>query len=298
VIRLFTVAFIWGWSFLLIKVIVEGAPPTFVAWSRITLGFVVMYAFLRAAKERLPERRQWGHVVVLALLLSVIPFSLISWGEERITSALASVLNATTALFAALFAAIILKERLRPPQLFGLALGFVSVGIVAGVGGRDLAHSSLIGSLAVVGATACYGLAFPYTHRFVANLSPVQQAAGPLLAGSLILLPVTAVGIAADGIELTALRVLCVVLLGCLGTGYAMMLNFRTLRDLGPTTASLVTYLIPVVGVTVGVTVGGEPFSIRVLVGCVLIALSIALVQGRILGGRRTAEPATVEARR
>jgi drug/metabolite transporter (DMT)-like permease len=171
----------------------------------------------------------------------------------------------------------------------------VGVAGVAGVGGRDLAHSSVIGSLAVVGATPCYGLGFPYTKRFVSNLTPVQQAAGPLLAGWLILLPVMSAGIVADGIELTPLRVLCVLLLGCLGTGSAMMLNFQTMRDLGPTTASLVTYLIPVVGVTVGVTVGGEPFSIRLLIGGLLIVLSIALVQGRILSARRTPEPAGAE---
>jgi drug/metabolite transporter (DMT)-like permease len=82
VVRLFAVAFIWGWSFLFIKVIVAGAPPTFVAWSRITLGFAVMFVFLRAARERLPERRQWGHMAVLALLLSVVPFSLISWARS------------------------------------------------------------------------------------------------------------------------------------------------------------------------------------------------------------------------
>jgi len=298
VARLLAVAVIWGWSFLLIKVIVAGAPPTFVAWSRITLGFLVMLAFLRSAGGRLPERRHLGHVVVLGMLMSAMPFTLIAWGEERITSALASVLNAATPLFAAAFAALLLRERLRPPQLLGLMLGFVGVGVVAGVGGEDLANSSVIGSLAVVGATACYGLGFPYTRRFLSELSPIQLAAGPLLAASLLLTPVMAVGVAADGIELTPVRVLSVLLLGCLGTGYAMMLNYRTLKELGPTTASLVTYLIPVVGVVAGVTVLGEPFSIRLLIGGLLIALSVALVQGRILGRSPAPQPATLQAPR
>ncbi|HKF00086.1 MAG TPA: DMT family transporter [Actinomycetes bacterium] len=286
-VRLLLVALIWGWSFLFIKVIVEGAPPLFVAWTRVALGALVLLAFLRSYRERLPGREHWFHVTVLGVLMSVIPFSLIAWGEERITSALASVLNAATPLFAAAAAAVLLGERLRPPQLAGLGVGFAGVAVVAGVGGGDLAASSLLGSLAVLGAAASYGTGFGYVQRFLSGLTPTQMAAGPLAAATVVLAAPTAVAVIRQGVQLSPLRVVCVLALGCLGTGYALMLNYRTVKELGPTTASLVTYLVPVVGVTAGVLVLGEPFSFRLILGGLLIVLSVALVQGRLLGAPR-----------
>jgi drug/metabolite transporter (DMT)-like permease len=290
--RLVLLAFIWGWSFLFIKVIVDHSTPQFVAWGRITLGFAVVLAFLHRGGERLPERRWWGHLAVLALAMSVMPFTLIAWGEERVTSALASVLNATTPLFAAAFSAWLLRARLRPPQLAGLAVALAGVAVVAGLGGGDLAGSSLTGTLAVVAGSAGYGFGFTYAHRFVEGLSPIRLAAGQLATAALLLTPGTAADLAAGRVHLTPLVVLCLLLLGALGTGYAYVLNYRILKDVGGTGASLVTYLIPIVGVGAGVLVLHEPFSLRQVAGALVIVVGIALVQGRLLGPRPTLEPA------
>jgi drug/metabolite transporter (DMT)-like permease len=290
-LRLFTVAFIWGWSFLLIKVQLGGAPPAFIAWSRVLLGALVLVAVLRRSKDRvLPPRRQWGHVAVLAVFSSALPFTLIAWGEQHITSALASVLNAATPLAAALFAAMMLHERLRPPQIVGLVMGVTGVAVVAGVGGGDLASSSLIGALAVVLAAFSYGLSFPYARRFLTGLTAAQMAVAPLLAAAVLLATPAAVESARHGLAPTPTRVAAMLLLGCVGTGVGLLLNFRSILLLGPTTASLVTYLIPLVGVTVGITVLGEPFSLRQLAGALTIILSVALVQGRLLGPRTPAD--------
>jgi drug/metabolite transporter (DMT)-like permease len=290
--RLVLLAFVWGWSFLFIKVIVDHSSPQFVAWGRITLGLAVVLAFLHRGGERLPERRWWGHLAVLALAMSVMPFTLIAWGEERITSALASVLNATTPLFAAAFSAWLLRARLRPPQLAGLAVALAGVAVVAGLGGGDLAGSSFTGTLAVVAGSAGYGFGFTYAHRFVEGLSPIRLAAGQLGAAALLLTPGTAADLATGRVHLTPLVVLCLLLLGALGTGYAYVLNYRILKDVGGTGASLVTYLIPIVGVGAGVLVLHEPFSLRQVAGALVIIVGIALVQGRLLGPRPTLEPA------
>jgi drug/metabolite transporter (DMT)-like permease len=294
--RLFLLAFIWGWSFLLIKVILEGAPPAFVAWGRITLGAAVLAVFLRRAGERLPDRRYWGHLLVLGLAMSIGPFTLIAWGEQRIASALAAVLNACTPLFAAAFAAWLLRERLRRPQLAGLVVGLLGVAVVAGLGSRDLAGSSLLGTLAVVLATAGYGFGFAYAHRFTQGLSALQLSIGQLLAGTVVLAPVAAAEVTGGQVDLTPRRLACLLLLGGLGTGYAYLLNYRTLQESGATVASLVTYLIPIVGVAAGVLVLGEAFSWRLIGGGLVIVAGIALVQGRLLGPRRRvpalAEPA------
>jgi drug/metabolite transporter (DMT)-like permease len=284
--RLILLAGIWGWSFLLIKVIVEGAPPSFLAWGRIALGMLVVFAFLRRAGQGLPARRYWGHLLVLGLTMSVLPFMLIGWGEQRIASALTAVVNACTPLFTAAFAAWLLGERLRRPQLAGLLVGFLGVAVVAGVGGGDLAGSSLAGVLAVVLASAGYGFGFAYAHRFTEGLSALQLSLGQLLAGTLLLAPVAAGDLAGGRVDLGPLGLLCLLLLGALGTGYAYLLNYRTLQESGATVASLVTYLVPIVGVAAGVLVLGEPFSVRLVLGGLVVVLGVALVQGRLLGPR------------
>ena len=229
---------------------------------------------------------------MLALAMSVMPFTAIAWGEERITSALTSVLNACTPLFAAAFSAWLLRARLRPPQLAGLTIALAGVAVVAGLGGGDLAGSSFTGTLGVVAGSAGYGFGFAYAHRFVEDLSPIRLAAGQLATAALLLTPGTAVEVARGGVEFTLLVALCLVLLGGLGTGYAYVLNYRILKDVGGTGASLVTYLIPIVGVGAGVLVLHEPFSLRQVAGALVIVFGIALVQGRLLGPKPTPEPA------
>jgi len=292
--RLVVLTCIWGWSFLFIKVVLEGAPPTFLAWGRIALGLAVLVVFLRGSGQRPPERRYWGHLLVLGLTMSVLPFMLIAWGEQHIASALAAVVNACTPLFAAAFAAWLLGERLRPPQLAGLVVGFVGVGVVAGVGGGDLAGSSLAGVLAVVLASAGYGFGFAYAHRFTEGLSALQLSLGQLAAGTVLLAPVAAGDVAGGRVDLQPLGLLCLLLLGGLGTGYAYLLNYRTLQEHGATVASLVTYLVPIVGVAAGVLVLGEPFSVRLVLGGLVVVAGVALVQSRLLGPRRP-EPAAAD---
>src|SRR3954447_15801167 len=149
--RLLLLSFIWGWSFLFIKVGVEGLTPSTVAAVRVALGALVLHVFLRAKHVTMPvDRRVWGHFVVVGLVGSALPFTMLAWGEERISSALTSVLNASTPLFTAVFAATILHDRLRKGQVLGLLVGIVGVGVAAGIGADDLTGSSFAGGLAAV----------------------------------------------------------------------------------------------------------------------------------------------------
>jgi drug/metabolite transporter (DMT)-like permease len=229
-------------------------------------------------------------------ILSVMPFTMIAWGEEQITSALTSVLNACTPLFTAAFAAWLLRQRLRPPQIAGLVIALGGVAILAGLGGGDLAGSSLLGTLAVVTGTAGYGFGFAYANRFASQLTPMQLSAGQLAAGGVLLLPVAGLDAASGSLHLRWLGLLCLVLLGAVGTGYAYLLNYRTLQESGAIVASLVTYLIPIVGVAVGVLVLDEPFSYRLVLGGAIVVLGIALTQGRLLGPRKPVEPVAAPA--
>jgi drug/metabolite transporter (DMT)-like permease len=277
--RLFVLAFIWGWSFLFIKVAGEGLTPTTVAWARIALGAAVLYAVLRGQRRRVRvDRASLRHYAVVTLAGNIVPFTLLAWGEQYITSALTAVLNASTPLFTALFAAIGLSERLRPAQIAGLALGIVGVAVAAGVGASDLEGSSTAGALAAVFAGAGYGIAFVYMRRHLVSYPPMVAATGQLATGTLLLFPVAAATSVAGGVSLTPTRVASILLLGVLGTGVAYVLNYRIIADIGATKASLVTYIIPVVAVAVGILVLDERFGARLLVGGALTVAGIAAV--------------------
>jgi drug/metabolite transporter (DMT)-like permease len=290
--RLFVLAFIWGWSFLFIKVSVEGMSPPTVAFARVGLGALVLVGVLRTRHRGLShDWTMWRHFAVAATLGNVIPFTLLAWGEERITSALTAVLNASTPLFTAIVAAVYLKDRLRPVQIGGLLLGFVGVSVAAGFGTGDLADSSIFGSLAAVAAGAAYGLAFAYMRKHLTGIEPTDAAAGQLIMATLLSLPLAIVTSMSTGIHLDPHRVLAIVLLGVFGTGVAYILNYRVIADLGATRASLVTYVIPVVAVTVGVVVLDEPFQWRLVAGGVLIVAGIALVHPPTRLRRRFPQP-------
>lgn len=280
--RILLLAFIWGWSFLFIKVAVGGMTPTTVAGLRVLFGAMVLLVVLRLQGRSLPrDRRLWLHFGLMAVFGSALPFTLLAWSEERITSALAAVLNASTPLFTALAVAVLVGERLRWLPSVGLALGFAGVGVAAGVGGADLAGSSVAGSLAAVGAGAGYGLGFAWTKRYLMGVEPAVAAAGQLVMATVLMMPVAAVTTAMDGIDAAGHRLLSVLLLGALGTGFAYLLNYQVVHDIGPTKASLVTYMVPVVAVVVGVVALQERFEPRVLAGGAMIVAGIALVHER-----------------
>jgi len=277
--RLFVLAFIWGWSFLFIKVAGEGLTPTTVAWARIALGAGVLYAVVHGQRRSVPtDRLSLRHYAVVTLAGNIVPFTLLAWGEQHITSALTAVLNASTPLFTAVFAAIALSERLRPIQIAGLGLGIVGVAVAAGVGASDLEGSSTAGALAAILAGAGYGIAFVYMRRHLVTYPPIVAATGQLTTGAVLLFPVAAATSVADGVSLTPTRVASILLLGVLGTGVAYVLNYRIIADIGATKASLVTYVIPVVAVVVGILVLDEPFEARLLVGGALTVAGIAAV--------------------
>jgi drug/metabolite transporter (DMT)-like permease len=281
--RVALTALIWGWSFLFIKVAVEGMTPTAVAGARISLGAAVMLATVRARRIALPrERALWGHFLVMGVIFNVVPFTLLAWGEQRITSALTAVLNATTPLFAALMAALLLGERLRRPQVIGVLLGFVGVGVAAGAGASDLTSSSLVGSASVVAAASCYGFGFAYARRHLFTATPLLAATGQLVTATLVIAPFAVWTSVVEGIDLPPHRLVAVLLLGVLGTGVAHLLNYRSIAEVGPTRASVVTQLVPVVAVAVGIVFLDEPFRLRLVAGAALTLLGIALLHERL----------------
>lgn len=280
---------VWGASFLFMKVALEGITPGQVAWSRLVLGGATLGVFVALRRDRFPRRlRIWLHMTVLALSFCVVPFLLFSWAQQHVTSGLASIYNATTPLMTAVMAwAVFRVEKLRPLQIAGIALGILGVMIIiAPWQGLDLSQS-LLAQFAILGATACYGFSLAYMRRFVSDSGMTALMFSFLNIGiaAAIMIVLTPV-VAWAPVRLDPWIVISVLLLGCLGTGVAYIWNQNTVRAWGPTRASTVTYLTPLVGVVLGILILGERLSWNEPVGAVVVLLGILLAQDRLRMGR------------
>jgi len=289
--RLILLAAIWGMSFVFIKVGDGALAPLQVALGRTILGTATLLLLMAIRREGLPRGRQvWLHLAAAAVLFNALPYSLFAYGELHTTSVLAGIWNATTPLFAAPLAILMLpRERLSRDRLVGLALGFIGVLIVLGVW-QGLGGSALLGNLLCLGAAASYGLGFPYTRKYLADRgeSTLALATGQLLCGTIELAIITPFLTHAPS-ALPLKVIASILVLGVLGTGIGYLLNYSLIRDAGPTVASTVTYLIPLFSTAAGVLVLGEPLTWYEPVGALVVILGVVISQGRLPTLSRTA---------
>lgn len=276
---------VWGASFLFMKVALDGLTAGQVAWSRLVLGALTLGVFVALSRDPLPRSLQvWGHMTVLAVSFCVIPFLLFSWAQQHVASGLASIYNATTPIMTAIMAGLVLRvERLRRAQVAGVLVGIAGVVVIIGPWHGLEAHQSLVAQLALLGGTACYGFSLAYMRRFVANTGMSALVFSFLNIGiaAAIMLVLTPV-VATAPVALDPLIIASVLLLGCLGTGVAYIWNQNAVRAWGPTRASTVTYITPVVGVALGIVVLGETLTWNEPVGALVVFLGILLAQNRL----------------
>ncbi len=292
---------IWGSSFLFIKVADRALAPPTVALARVVIGAVTLLCVLAVDGLSLPRRRTtWGHLAVVALIGNALPFSLIAFGETRISSVLAGIWNATTPLLTLLVVLVILREETPTrSRTLGLAIGFAGVVCLLGPW-SGLSGGALVGQLACLGAAALYAVAFPYTRRY---LSPLGLPASSLAAGQLVCASIELALVApfiGGRVGHVSLAVVGSLLaLGALGTGLAYVLSYGLIERAGATTASTVTYVIPVFATVLGIVVLGEQLRWNEPVGAAIVLLGVAVSQGRLVsvtGGRAARARARAEA--
>ena len=288
-------AAIWGSSFLFIKVLGEHWPALWVALGRIALGALtlVILTYARGERLRFSGRHAWRHLLIAALLFNAIPFTLLAYGEQHISSIFAGLWNATTPLWVLCVTLVVFDdEHISRERIAGLLVGFLGVLIVLGPW-RRLGHGELIGQAACAGAAVCYGFAWPFTRRYLAGRpeSGIALSAGQLLCATAVLALVHAVrprtaptDIGPDGIG-------SLLALGVLGSGIAYILNYSIVRAAGSAVGSTVTYLVPVVSTALGALVLGEPLRWNQPVGAAVLITGIAVSQGRVSGRRSPPSP-------
>jgi drug/metabolite transporter (DMT)-like permease len=286
--RFLSLAALWGSSFTLIKLALEGLAPAQLVLARLVLGAAVLLLIAWARHVRLPaSARVWAHLGGAALFGNVLPFLLLSYGERTAGAGIAGVLIGATPLLTLTVAyAALSSERASARKVAGLLIGFA--GIVLVVAPWHDGGGSTAGKLACFGAAVSYAIGFVYVRRFLSprGLAPLSLAAGQLLAA--VALQSLAVPFLAGGTPTLTGRVLIGVgLLGVFSTGLAYVLYFRLIGDVGATTASAVNYVVPIAAVLIGAAVLGESISWNVVAGGLVVLVGMAYAENRLTFDRR-----------
>src|SRR5499427_4753963 len=275
---------LWGGSYFFGKVALAQLAPFSVAAGRLGLAAVVLHMVVRIASPGLPRAwRAWRAFWVMGLLNNVVPMSLILWGQTRIGSGLAAILNASTPLFTVLLAHCFTRdERLTSAKIAGVLFGLGGVAVMIGPEALGGARGHLLAQFAMLGAAVSYACAGIFGRRF-AGTPPLVTATGQVTASGLTLLALSFVvdqpwRLAVPGFRtwaaVAALAVLC--------TALAYVIYFRILATSGASNLLLVTLLMPVNAVLLGIVFLGEHVEPKHLAGMALIAAGLAGIDGRL----------------
>lgn len=268
--RLLLLAGLWGGSFAFIRVAVPALGPLWLAFSRVMLAFLALFALALARRAVPPIRgQQWRDYLIIGAANSALPFALFCFAEQYIGAAMAAILNATSPFFAAAIAALWLKEPLTLRKLGGMAVGLAGVVLLVGWSAQASSGMLLAATLACLGAALCYGIASVYVKRRMAAVPSFAVALYSQLAAAAVLAPALPF-VSLPG-PLTQVVLANTLALALASTAFAYLLYFRLIATIGPARALTVTFLIPVFGVLWGFLFLGEPVTGNTVAGCALI---------------------------
>ncbi|MER7990795.1 EamA family transporter [Streptomyces noursei] len=282
-VRFAVLCLVWGFSFLFIKVGTEAFAPLQVTLGRVAFGALVLLVFLAIKRERLPRSaRTWGHLAVAAFLLNALPFSLFAYSELTIPSTLASICNATSPLWGMALSVVALSED-RPTRrrVAGLGIGFLGVLTVLGAW-QGFSGTDLTGTAMALGASLSYPIGWIYVRRTLSRdqHSHLAMSSAQLLLATAQLAVVTAL-FTPMPTSFPLVPLLAVFALGALGTGVAFLLQYGLVAEVGPTTAQMVTYFIPVIATASGVALLNEHLTWNTPLGALIILAGAALTQSK-----------------
>lgn len=286
-IMLIALSLLWGSSFFLVEIALQGFPVMVLVTLRVAIAAIVLWCIVALSSAAVPRSMSvWSSFLLMGILNNILPFSLIVWGQTEITSSLAAILNATTPLFAVLIAAIWLHdEPVTPGKITGLLLGFLGVVIMIGADTIREIGSDVLAQLAVVLASCSYALAGAFGRRFAAlGIAPAVSAACQVtMSGLLLVLFVTVTSGWSAITVATTVPWLAVIALAVLSTALAYVLYFNILATAGATNLTLVTFLIPVTAIALGVLVLHERLQATDYLGLFLIVFALVAIDGRLL---------------
>lgn len=295
-LMLLFLASLWGPSFLFIKVAVEDIPPLTLVVGRAGIAAIVLYTILRMQGRNLPKfGLVWKHFAVMAFFQHALPFTMFNWGEQHISSALAAVLNGTTPLFTIILAHIFIQDdRMNSAKVMGVFVGFGGLSLLIGPSLFNGVQVTTWGLVAVTIAAASYGVAIVYSRLNLRGQPLLVAPAAQLTLAAFIMLPLSLFieqPFRLSAPSWTALGSLFT--LATFGTALAFVVYYYLIERVRATYVSMVTYMVPVIGVILGVIVLNEQLRWNAYAGCTLILTGVMIVNGNfertITWWRRTA---------
>ncbi|WP_170973426.1 DMT family transporter [Rhizobium sp. FKY42] len=283
---LLSLSILWGGSFFFSKLALAELPPFTVVLARVAIAAIVLFIYLRATRQGIPTSiGAWGAFFGMGLLNNLIPFSLLFWGQTQIASGLASILNATTPIFAIVVAHFLTTdERMTSNKAAGIVLGFMGVALMMASNAFSTQALPFLALFACLAAALSYGFAGVFGRRFRRmGIAPATSAFGQTTATTIMMIPIailvdTPWNLAIpSGTTITAL-----VGLGLLSTALAYIIFFHILAVGGATNVSLVTLMIPVSAILLGSLVLGETLQANHFAGMALISLGLISIDGRV----------------
>lgn len=275
-VRLLTLAAIWGASFLFLRILAPVLGALWTAEVRVAIAGIAMLLFMMMTRRAMHFRAHWKQYLVLGTLSSALPFALFSFAALTLPAGYSAILNATSPLWGALAAAAVLDEKLTARKIAGLVVGVGGVAFLVRLGPARFTPQVMLAALACIGAAFCYGLAGVYSKKKSASIAPPSMATGSQLGAALVLLPFLPLSPVRG--EITPLVLVIAALLALLCSAVAYFIYFRLIADLGPTKALTVTFLIPLFALVWGALFLHEAVDVHTLIGCALVVLATWLV--------------------
>jgi drug/metabolite transporter (DMT)-like permease len=275
---------VWSASFLWIKIALHEVGPLTLVGFRVVFGALIVILATILTRTPWPrDRATWVTYAILGVTSVAVPFSLISWGEKTIDSAVASILNASVPLFTIIIAHFALRDdRMTFRRLAGLLVGFGGVVVLLSKGFQPGMHNSILGQAAVILASIFYAGSAIFARLKTAHVPGLVRGGAPLLMASIavwLMIPLVEKPVHVPTLPITWLALLW---LGVLGSGLALVLWYYLLHEIGPTRTALVSYIFPLGGVILGVIFLREELSWQLFLGAMLIVVSIIVVNWHI----------------
>jgi len=272
---------IWGASFLWIKIAVQETGPFTIVAIRLVLALVALAGFMIVQRPELPRGRMWFYLAIQGVISTAIPWLAITWAEKHIDSALATVLNGTVPLFTIVMAHHFLTDdKMTRKRVLGLLLGFAGVLVlvfddVRLLGEREDVKWQLLGQGAMLVGTTFYAASNVYARAKLRGVPPIVQAFYTMLAADIVMWMITPAIEAPFTLPRLGMTWLAIAWLGVLGAGISYLMFYHLLHAIGPTRSAMVTYTIPLVGVTLGVVFLGEALTWQLVAGTLLIVSGV-----------------------
>jgi len=271
---------VWGSSFFWNKLALQEIGPFTLVAVRLLLGLVGMLAGIWIRRPKMPEtRREWLMVGLLGLTNTAIPFSLIAWSQQHIDSTVVSILVSSVPIFTVVLAHFLVREeRLVPKKFLGVMVGFLGVVVLFWRGAAAVGVMTLNGQLGVLGAAVCFAISGIIARRETRNLDPLIQSFVSLAVADVFMWVVVMIAEPAFSMPTEPATWGALLWLGVVGSALAYHIYYFLIGEIGPTRTSLIAYLMPVIGLVLGVLLLREDFDLQLLAGSVLVLGSIWVV--------------------